>query len=181
MGASAASAPCVKVSQKSLIPLRKGVKEEALNHKFQILNFFVRGSGILPQTVLRAYRPFLSLARSFGTGYGYCMTPTLTAPPPLDEIQTVVRAACEGGNVARVDLFGSVARGEGKPGSDVDLLVEFMPGSNTGLFEMGALKEDLEERLGCRVDLVSRRAVERSRNPIRRAAILAHPVPLYAR
>ena len=109
------------------------------------------------------------------------MTPTLTAPPPLDEIQTVVRAACEGGNVARVDLFGSVARGEAKPGSDVDLLVEFLPDSNTGLFEMGALKEDLEERLGCRVDLVSRRAVERSRNPIRRAAILAHSVPLYAR
>ncbi|MCX6867031.1 MAG: nucleotidyltransferase domain-containing protein [Verrucomicrobia bacterium] len=49
------------------------------------------------------------------------MTPTLTAPPPLDEIQSVVRAACEGGNVARVDLFGSVARGEAKPGSDVDI------------------------------------------------------------
>ena len=107
------------------------------------------------------------------------MTPPLTAPPPLEDIRTVVRAACEGGSVARVDLFGSVARGEAKPGSDVDLLVEFLPGSNPGLFEMGLLKEDLEERLGCRVDLVSRPAVERSRNPIRRAAILAHPVPLY--
>ena len=66
-------------------------------------------------------------------------------------------------------------------GSDVDLLVEFQPGSNIGLFEMGALKEDLEERLGCQVDLLSRRAVERSRNPIRRAAILAHHIPIYAR
>ena len=83
--------------------------------------------------------------------------------------------------MARVDLFGSVARGKAKPGSDVDLLVEFVPGSNPGLFEMGALKESLEERLGCRVDLVSRLAVERSRNPNRRAAILAHPVPLYVR
>ena len=105
----------------------------------------------------------------------------MTAPPPLDEIRAVVRTACEGGGVARVDLFGSVARGEARPGSDVDLLVEFLPDSNTGLFEMGALKEDLEERLGCRVDLVSRGAVERSRNPIRRAAILAHVVPIYAR
>ena len=109
------------------------------------------------------------------------MTTTMPAPPPLDEIQTVVRAICERYSVARVDLFGSVARGEGKPGSDVDLLVEFLPDSNPGLFEMGALKEDLEDRLGCRVDLVSRRAVERSRNPIRRAEILAHLVPLYAR
>jgi predicted nucleotidyltransferase len=105
----------------------------------------------------------------------------MTAPPPLDEIKAVVRAVCENRRVARVDLFGSVARGAGRADSDVDLLVEFLPGSDTGLFEMGALKEDLEERLGCRVDLVSRRAVEQSRNPIRRAAILAHPIPVYAR
>ena len=109
------------------------------------------------------------------------MTQTYPAPPSLDDIRAVVRAACENSSVARVDLFGSVARGECRPGSDVDLLVEFLPGSNTGLFEMGALKEDLEEKLGCRVDLVSRRAVERSRNPIRRAAILAHPISVYAR
>lgn len=108
------------------------------------------------------------------------MITTMVRPPPLDDIRTVVSAVCEGRGVARVDLFGSVARGEGGIGSDVDLLVEFLPGSNTGLFEMGALKEDLEERLGCRVDLVSRRAVERSRNPIRRAAILAHSIPVYA-
>jgi uncharacterized protein len=99
----------------------------------------------------------------------------------LDEIRAAVCAVCEGRDVGRVDLFGSVARGGQGPGSDVDLLVEFLPDSDIGLFEMGALKEDLEERLGCRVDLVSRRAVERSRNPIRRAAILAHPIPLYAR
>lgn len=112
---------------------------------------------------------------------GECiMITTMVRPPPLDDIRTVVSAVCEGRGVARVDLFGSVARGEGGIGSDVDLLVEFLPGSNTGLFEMGALKEDLEERLGCRVDLVSRRAVERSRNPIRRAAILAHSIPVYA-
>jgi uncharacterized protein len=107
------------------------------------------------------------------------ITNTMT-PPTLDEIRAVVREVCEGRGVERVDLFGSVARGEDGIGSDVDLLVEFLPGSNTGLFEMGALKEDFEERLGCRVDLLSRRAVERSRNPIRRAAILAQLIPVYA-
>jgi len=69
----------------------------------------------------------------------------------------------------------------GRPGGDIDLLVEFLPGSDVGLFEMGALKEVLEERFGCGVHLVSRRAIERSRNPIRRAAILTHPIPVYAR
>jgi predicted nucleotidyltransferase len=110
----------------------------------------------------------------------HTMKTTTPAPPPVDEIRRIVRAVCESRGVARADLFGSMARGEGGTGSDVDLLVEFLPGSNAGLFEMGALKEDLEEKLGCRVDLVSRRALERSRNPFRRAAILAHSVPLYA-
>ena len=109
------------------------------------------------------------------------MTLTLTTPPPLEEIRAIVRSVCEDRGVARVDLFGSLARGCGSEGSDVDLIVEFLPGRDIGLFEMGALKEDLEERLGCRVDLVSRRAVERSRNPIRRNAILSDPVPVYVR
>ena len=107
------------------------------------------------------------------------MTTTLKAPPPLEKISAVVRSVCENRGVARVDLFGSLARGTGRNGSDVDLLVEFLPGSDIGLFEMGGLKEDLEERLGCRVDLVSRRAVERSRNPIRRQAILSSAQVLY--
>ena len=109
------------------------------------------------------------------------MTPASTAPPSLDAISVAVRAVCENICVARVDLFGSLARGTGRAGSDVDLLIEFLPGSKFGLFEMGTLKEDLEERLGCRVDLVTRRAIERSRNPIRRAAILKNPIPVYVR
>ena len=80
-----------------------------------------------------------------------------------------------------MEVFGSVARGESRPGSDVDLLVEFLPDTRVGLFEMGALKEDLEEQLGCSVDLVSRKAVEKSRNPYRRQSILEHRVTVYAR
>jgi hypothetical protein len=80
-----------------------------------------------------------------------------------------------------VDVFGSTARGEARPNSDVDLLVEFLPESDLGLFELGSLKEDLEERLGRRVDILSRQAVERSRNPYRRRSILADRVNIYAR
>lgn len=48
-------------------------------------------------------------------------------------------------------LFGSVARGEALPGSDVDLLVEF--DRPVGLFGLVALQKRLEDLLGCPVDI----------------------------
>jgi uncharacterized protein len=102
-------------------------------------------------------------------------------PPSLDELRAAVHEVCETRPISRMQVFGSLARGTSGPGSDVDLLVEFLPDSNIGLFEMGELKEDLEQRLGCTVDLLSRHAVEKSRNPIRRRAILLNPVTIYAR
>ena len=101
--------------------------------------------------------------------------------PTLAELSEAVRAVCATRPVARLQLFGSHASGRTQPGSDVDLLIEFTPGALVGLLEMGGLKEELEERLGCGVDLVSRAAVERSRNPYRRRSILATPVTLYPR
>ena len=53
--------------------------------------------------------------------------------------------------VERLALFGSVARNEARPNSDVDLLVEF--NRPTGLFGLIALQQRLEEILGCPVDL----------------------------
>jgi len=99
----------------------------------------------------------------------------------LDTVRTVVRAVCENQPVARVQAFGSLVNGVPHAASDVDLLVEFLPDAHVGLLEMGALQEDLEERLGCSVDLVSRAAIEKSRNPFRRRSILAAPVTVYAR
>jgi uncharacterized protein len=101
--------------------------------------------------------------------------------PSLETVQTVVRAVCEKQPVTRVEAFGSLVNGGSQAQSDVDLLVEFMPGSRIGLLAMGALKEELEERLGCSVDLVSRAAVEKSHNPYRRRSILAAPMLVYAR
>ena len=53
--------------------------------------------------------------------------------------------------VKSLALFGSVARGEQSPGSDVDLLVEF--NRPTGLFGLIALQQYLENLLNCPVDL----------------------------
>src|SRR5438045_7099248 len=60
--------------------------------------------------------------------------------------------------VARLALFGSVLRGDARPDSDVDLLVQFSPGAKT-FDRFLALSELLEERLGCRVQLVTTEAL----------------------
>ncbi|HBI15626.1 MAG TPA: nucleotidyltransferase [Desulfobulbaceae bacterium] len=56
-----------------------------------------------------------------------------------------------------VRLFGSVARGEDRPGSDIDFLVDFKPGAS--LFDQIALIDALSERLGHKVDVVSSRGL----------------------
>jgi predicted nucleotidyltransferase len=60
--------------------------------------------------------------------------------------------------VRRIALFGSLARGEAKPDSDVDLLVEFEPGGKS-FDRFLALSELLEHLLGRRVDLVTTEAL----------------------
>lgn len=55
-------------------------------------------------------------------------------------------------------LFGSVARDQAMPGSDIDLIVEF--NQTVGLFHFIALKQYLEEILGCKVDLATYRSLK---------------------
>jgi predicted nucleotidyltransferase len=102
-------------------------------------------------------------------------------PPDVGRISELVRPICDRHLVSRMQVFGSVASAEDSAGSDVDFLVEFLPDAHAGLLEMAGLKEELELRLGCSVDLVSRVAIERSRNPYRKRSILASPVTVYAR
>lgn len=60
--------------------------------------------------------------------------------------------------VARLSLFGSVLRDQAGPDSDVDLLVQFVPGAKT-YERFLALSELLEQRLGRRVELVTTEAL----------------------
>ena len=59
--------------------------------------------------------------------------------------------------VQSLSLFGSVARNEARPDSDVDLLVEFH--RPVGLFGLVALQEYLEALFGCKVDLGTPRSL----------------------
>lgn len=61
---------------------------------------------------------------------------------------------CEKYGIAELAVFGSVARGEDRPDSDVDLLYVLRPGTRMGL-EFSAFQEELEELLGRKVDVVS--------------------------
>lgn len=72
--------------------------------------------------------------------------------------------------VARLTLFGSVARDEAIPGSDVDLLVEF--DKPVGLFSFLELQSHLETVLGCAVDLGTRQSLK----PRLRARVIAEAV-----
>jgi len=82
-----------------------------------------------------------------------------------DEINELVRRH-RGRSVA---LFGSAARGEDTPDSDIDFLVEFEEGSS--LFDLMDLREALEELLGSRVDVVSAGGLKERDEHIRREAV----------
>ncbi len=69
-------------------------------------------------------------------------------------------------------VFGSVARGEDTSDSDIDLLMTFRPG--TTVFDRGGLLIELQEVLGCPVDVVSEKTI----HPSIRKSVLASAVPL---
>ena len=83
-----------------------------------------------------------------------------------------VAAFCRRWKVRELAVFGSALREDFRPDSDVDFLVSFEPDANWGLLEQATMYNELAVLLGRRVDLVSRRAIERSTNWIRRQAIL---------
>ena len=63
-------------------------------------------------------------------------------------------ALCRRHRVRRLSLFGSTLKGTARPDSDIDLLVEFEPGSRTTLLDMAQIEIELSQLLGGRkVDL----------------------------
>jgi uncharacterized protein len=84
-------------------------------------------------------------------------------------------AVCRRYGVARLDVFGSAARGEDRSDSDVDLLYELAPGARLG-WEIEDLSDELAAVIGRPIDLVSRRALHARL----RDAVLAEAQQLYA-
>ena len=71
----------------------------------------------------------------------------------LDLKRVAVREAASRFRAANPRIFGSVLHGTDEDGSDLDLLVDALPG--TTLFDLGGLQIELEEMLGVSVDLLT--------------------------
>jgi len=70
---------------------------------------------------------------------------------PLDQEQ--IRAFCQKHFIRRLALFGSILTDQFRPDSDVDVLVDFIPGREPGLFGMAGMEIELTQMLGREVDL----------------------------
>jgi len=77
---------------------------------------------------------------------------------------------CTKHGVRTIRLFGSVARREADEASDLDFLVELEPGRT--IFDLGGLQYELQQFLGCRVDVVTERGLKaRIRERVLREAV----------
>jgi predicted nucleotidyltransferase len=85
--------------------------------------------------------------------------------------EEVLRVAARHG-AHNLRVFGSAARGEAGPDSDLDILVDVEPGRS--LLDLGGLLMDLQELLGCRVDVVTEGGLRRRI----RERVLREAVPL---
>lgn len=102
--------------------------------------------------------------------------PKIKVSVPRKKLETF----CRRWNISELAFFGSVLREDFRPDSDVDLLVSFVPNAKVSLFDLVHMQNELKEIFGREVDLVERRAIEKSENYIRRKNILQNTKVIYA-
>jgi predicted nucleotidyltransferase len=96
------------------------------------------------------------------------------AGPPIAVDSEKLEEICRRHGITRLSIFGSAARGELGPESDIDLLVEFMPGSRVGL-RFISIQHELAALLGREVDLNTPGFL----SPHFRDQAMAEAIPLY--
>ncbi len=101
--------------------------------------------------------------------------------PQIVDKRDQLAQLCHRFGVKRLEIFGSAARAaDFDPSrSDIDFLVEFTTESSSDFTAFLDFHDALEALFNRRVDLVTRSAVERSQNYIRRRAILRDAQPVY--
>jgi predicted nucleotidyltransferase len=92
----------------------------------------------------------------------------------VDETRLV--ELCRRYSVRELAYFGSAARGQMRPDSDIDILVEFLPDSGIDLVDYAGLMLELSRLVGRRADLVSKKGLK----PLIRASVLDEARLLYA-
>ena len=99
-------------------------------------------------------------------------------PPSLDEIVRRLAPVCRKHGITRLEVFGSIARGEAGIGSDVDLIAAFP--EHPGM-EIVSIEEECGRRLGVPVHLLTVEAVDAMTNPYRKATIQRDRRTIYGR
>ncbi len=99
---------------------------------------------------------------------------TIAAGIELPEAE--IAALCRRYQVKELAVFGSAARGEMRPDSDIDLLVEFLPETEVDLVSHFAAEREISTLLGRKVDLVSKRALRSTL----REDVFSHARVIYA-
>jgi uncharacterized protein len=97
---------------------------------------------------------------------------------PID--QTALAAFCQKWKIVEFSFFGSVLRDDFGPDSDIDVLVTFSADSHWTIFDFIHCQNELKLLFNREVDLVERAAIVRSRNYLRRKAILSSTQTIYA-
>ena len=99
--------------------------------------------------------------------------------PHIDISQAVIAEFCQRWKITKMELFGSVLRDDFGPNSDLDVLVTFVPDAHWTLFDLVDMRDEFIALSGRSVDFLTRKSIERSRNDIRRKAILESAQVIY--
>ncbi len=132
------------------------------------LDFSMPGQAVT-STALCPSRALLSHAKmGVGSARGRTVKPSALLQEHRDEVRRIIGSY----RARNPRVFGSVARGEDSDESDLDILIDPMPG--TSLFDIGGIRQDLLDLLGVEVDVVTPNALSEGV----RADVLAEAVPL---
>lgn len=100
----------------------------------------------------------------------------MTPQPKISIPSAQIEAFCRRNQIRRLSIFGSALRGDFRPDSDVDVLVEFEPGTQIGLFAFLRMQQELTALLQRPVDLVPQSGLKR----VIRDSVLASAQVIYA-
>ena len=97
----------------------------------------------------------------------------------LDLPYEAIAEFCRRWGIVRLEVFGSALAEDFTPDSDIDFLVSFTSGAAWSLLGLARAEDELSRIVGRAVDFAEREPIERSRNWIRREAILDSARTLY--
>lgn len=97
----------------------------------------------------------------------------------IDIPREKVAEFCRKWKIVELSLFGSVLREDFRRDSDLDLLATFSTDADWSLLDHVRMEQEASALFGRKIDLVNRKAIERSDNYIRRKAILETAQPYY--